>query len=944
MEGVSSLPNGISDVDLADSIARRLATILFSSTFADKITWKDVPRALAERCLYLSGVPLKCAPVVVDNVVQDNYHSWSKEQLYAMHSALERNMLKIKVRNPVSRNVIFELVDEDGSLKDSTLGFSALWRHDYLFPERVYGGLNMNTLKSLNYTGLLKVLSAVEVLKIHEQLPWVSLPAKLYKNAYYLTGLPRVCTPRAVNDVFPDNVGSPSFRFRRDQRVALQRALDSGLLRLLERNPTDRDVIFEVLEPNGTFTDDDCGFSAEWKAATTLNIRVKHTGKSNAASSLAAIAAPTSSEAPKAPNTLLESILSSFVAILLPHGLLLDTVAGPAWIRLPQMLATKRLVIHGIPRTCIPIVKNDVVADNYDPLQWSLNSQVDFFNAVKHNSIKVIPRSRSQRILYNVLEENGTITSDTLGFSEQWCKDHLDGIDLADPNLSPTMYVIEMWLQLLERAKIPCHDNLGRRHIPWAYLPTLLARGKLCIIGCPKDCIPKVEKDIVVETSSPYFYDGLQLGLMYRAFKESEVSIGIRPPGKEALFACRIGDSGYVWESTLGFSDKWIEMNIRNPNPPFYMPHIMTMVSSMTAPQNYSFGPVVVAPATQVQVMDKLSVQTTVTGKLSAQSSPLVVVNGSSHLESSSANPESSSTGSLPQKRHNQDGQQSLKIRIPKRRATTATARPFTTEPLVHIKNTSASPPPSTKASLPVFAPLVKQEFGPVLSTNGLPPSNLPSTSGNPVQTPASRNVQPSHLTTTRLVPAPPLRRTRMGTRESIALSKQTREPSPAPSTSSSSSDVDQPGKFGVRESMSPPLPPRSLLPSPLPPVPVPECLPRPGGDLRWDDEKSFWELTISESWPPSQWKKLLPVFPARLIWDPANNLWMCIPSEVLTSPPPKDATGMGRIGLSLDVQAELDSARRVGPLPRITEGHSIIWHRWRRTWALFEYVARVPT
>ena len=117
-----------------------------------------------------------------------------------------------------------------------------------------------------------------------------------------------------------------------------------------------------------------------------------------------------------------------------------------------------------------------------------------------------------------------------------------------DPSLSPSVYVIEMWLELLgepvypctrhilifvssERAKIPCHDNLGRRHIQWIYVPTFLARGNLCIIGCPKECIPRVERDVVVEASSPYFYDGLQVGLMYRAFMEKRVSIGIRPQG-----------------------------------------------------------------------------------------------------------------------------------------------------------------------------------------------------------------------------------------------------------------------------------------------------------------------------------------------------------------------------------------------------------------------------
>lgn len=162
MEGDSSVPNGTSDRDLADSIARRLATILtngISISFADKILWKDIPRTLAERGFYLSGVPSMCAPIVRDDVVQDDYHMWSHDQLQVMHSALQRDILRIKFRNPVcplprfplnaradaipAHSVIFELDEGDGTMKDSTLGFSALWRHNHMFPESAYGSVSL---------------------------------------------------------------------------------------------------------------------------------------------------------------------------------------------------------------------------------------------------------------------------------------------------------------------------------------------------------------------------------------------------------------------------------------------------------------------------------------------------------------------------------------------------------------------------------------------------------------------------------------------------------------------------------------------------------------------------------------------------------------------------------------------------------------------------------
>jgi hypothetical protein len=45
--------------------------------------------------------------------------------------------------------------------------------------------------------------------------------------------------------------------------------LDAGVLKLVKR-PPGRNVIFEVLEEDGSLQDEDCGFSDNWKATQTI--------------------------------------------------------------------------------------------------------------------------------------------------------------------------------------------------------------------------------------------------------------------------------------------------------------------------------------------------------------------------------------------------------------------------------------------------------------------------------------------------------------------------------------------------------------------------------------------------------------------------------------------------------------------------------------------------
>lgn len=70
----------------------------------------------------------------------------------------------------------------------------------------------------------------------------------------------------------------------------------------------------------------------------------------------------------------------------------MDAPDGPAWVYVPQMLATKRLYISGLPRVCLPRINDDDVIANYDPRQWNTTAQDQFLEAIERDQIQVNSR------------------------------------------------------------------------------------------------------------------------------------------------------------------------------------------------------------------------------------------------------------------------------------------------------------------------------------------------------------------------------------------------------------------------------------------------------------------------------------------------------------------------------------------------------------------------
>ena len=109
------------------------------------IPWMTLPGALAERRMYLAGVPHICAPLVKDDRIDasSNISNWTPEMSAAMYWAVTSGTLQVLHRTNgnvvlgciipfdswrrAGRRVLFELILSSGQREDSTLGYSKSW-------------------------------------------------------------------------------------------------------------------------------------------------------------------------------------------------------------------------------------------------------------------------------------------------------------------------------------------------------------------------------------------------------------------------------------------------------------------------------------------------------------------------------------------------------------------------------------------------------------------------------------------------------------------------------------------------------------------------------------------------------------------------------------------------------------------------------------------------
>lgn len=96
-----------------------------------KFPWVDLPSALIRIGCYFAGWPEKCLPKMSDKHpdridASTGPSQWSLKQKRAMEAQINKGAVKVLPR-PDHRAVIFEIVDDFGNVKDSTVEFSENW-------------------------------------------------------------------------------------------------------------------------------------------------------------------------------------------------------------------------------------------------------------------------------------------------------------------------------------------------------------------------------------------------------------------------------------------------------------------------------------------------------------------------------------------------------------------------------------------------------------------------------------------------------------------------------------------------------------------------------------------------------------------------------------------------------------------------------------------------
>lgn len=106
-----------------------------------KFPWVDLPAALIRIGCYFAGWPEKCLPKMSDKHpdridASTGPSQWSLKQKRAMEAQIAKGAVKVLPR-PENRAVIFEVVDDFGNVKDSTVEFSENWVRNKLLGHAV---------------------------------------------------------------------------------------------------------------------------------------------------------------------------------------------------------------------------------------------------------------------------------------------------------------------------------------------------------------------------------------------------------------------------------------------------------------------------------------------------------------------------------------------------------------------------------------------------------------------------------------------------------------------------------------------------------------------------------------------------------------------------------------------------------------------------------------
>ncbi|KIM23330.1 hypothetical protein M408DRAFT_332417 [Serendipita vermifera MAFF 305830] len=457
----------------------------------------------------------------------------------------------------------------------------------------------------------------------HRYIKWNAFPDNVWDRGVYVR-LPRELIFDNPNQTPEERITNSLHAPWSEDNVEIARAaMDAGEIKVLTR-PAGRNVVFECFDQNGTAVDVGKWSKLELNTSRRikrLKIRQIKEGVSDLGSSLGTDesdddteATETASEDEQAQGPQLREITDFLRQLYLSANLGFSN-ARVAWKELPRLLARRKLYMTGLPADCAPNIIDDEVDPLTTPASWN-NEKCDKFLAAAHSgNIKLVRRDTNLLILFQLANDDGSITNTLLQYSPSWIQKNMQASIMNNPTLfqrqrrnpreteshsrvppgatvksSGRGWVVveestdedddgtladdpkEQRKQLrlrvsaqVQRQIVDFNIRGDGTEVVWNTLPIALANSNKYLSGIPVGGLPKIKDDkVIFQASHPSLWNGGVIEQMQTNIEAGKFQVHHRPPGRIVLFEVEDGDQKY--DSTLGYSQEWLAINIPDPS------------------------------------------------------------------------------------------------------------------------------------------------------------------------------------------------------------------------------------------------------------------------------------------------------------------------------------------------------------------------------------------
>ncbi|CAG7855010.1 SubName: Full=Uncharacterized protein {ECO:0000313/EMBL:CCA77718.1} [Serendipita indica DSM 11827] len=428
-------------------------------------------------------------------------------------------------------------------------------------------------------TGVMRRIAEFDINEDGSEVPWALIPQALAQKNKYITGFHPGALPKIKDDKVVFQASHPSV-WSGDVISHMKTVLDSGSMRILPREPG-RIVLFETVDAAGVLADTTLGYSEDWLA---LNIpdpslaqkkeaaleRQRQREERAVAAAIKLKESHRKKEKPEKPEK--SGIMLSEVPIrrTARHEESArrrrDSELGMARAQAmaKQMfeagtLSANSAASRAAQRPLSPPQSSyrSGTSTPYSEVSSSYGYQYPPHSPMHYSTTPQARPAMHPRHAFKG-KQRSLPNSDELASSttpqSRWPPLGYPKPDATNFNMTTFLLAFNRFFErhALTSVAIP---------IPWLGLPYLLAERRQYLRGVPYVCLPFITEDQVDDRSNPARWTQEMATAMNWAMVTSTLRIATRETGRRVLFEV-IGPDGRRADSTLGFSDEWVDHHL----------------------------------------------------------------------------------------------------------------------------------------------------------------------------------------------------------------------------------------------------------------------------------------------------------------------------------------------------------------------------------------------